>query len=76
MLARVKWSGDRAHDGKQWNTEHGTLLGFVYAGHQTLAMIACDGHDQYTRGKIIQKEYQHITVTTWFKWLNEEGAHA
>lgn len=69
MLARVKWPGGRyskVNGQPEW--EYGTLIAFVYTGHSIKAMIAMDGDEPYNRGRIIEKDYAHVTVTTWFKW--------
>lgn len=78
MLARVSWQGDRQNPRDRnpggWSTEHGTLLAFVHTGSSTRAVIALDGWDVHSRGRIIEKDSSQVKVTTWFKWESGPGS--
>lgn len=69
MLARVKWNSNSRYDHKtnQAIVEHGTLLGF----DGSMCMIAMDGYSPHSRGKIVRVESHIVTVTTQFKWSEE-----
>lgn len=71
MLARCKWQGSRTAANGLAKWEHGTILGFVKNTTGTKAVVAWDGHDQNTRGKLVEVDAVHIRVTTFFNWMGE-----